>query len=128
MKENEIISKSELSELLHELDIAVDEGVSCDENEHVYPRIVYWPYIEEDKVASGEAYTNLATYQISFFAKIPQHGKYKELRNKLRKKGIQPKFYHEYVEKDPIFSKTWHTYFSVEVLEEIEKEEVYGSC
>lgn len=128
MNENIIISKNELSKLLHELNIAVDEGITSDENKHEYPRIVYWPYIEEDKIASGKAYTNLATYQISLFARTPQHAKYKELRKKLREKGIQPKYYHEYVENDPVFSKTWHTYFSVEILEEIEEEVANGSC
>ena len=41
----------------------------------------------------------LFTYQISFFARTPQHDKYKELRKKLREQGIHPKFQHEYVEK-----------------------------
>lgn len=122
MSENEILSKEELSKLLHSLDIAVDEGKASEENKNENPRIVYWIYVEQDMVASGEAYSNLATYQISFFARTPQHLKLKELRKKLRKKGIHPMFSHEYVENDPIFSKTWHTYFSIDVLEEIQDE------
>ena len=121
MNMEEIMSKSELSELLHELKIAVNEGTTSEENQNKYPKIIYWPYVEEDKVASGEGYQNLATYQISFFARTPQHKKYKELRSKLRKRGYHPKFYHEYIEKDPLFAKTWHTYFSIDVLEEIEE-------
>lgn len=117
---SEILTKKELSELLHNLNIPVDEGKVSDENEGKYPRILYWSYLEEDCMASGEAYKNLSTYQISFFARIPQHPKYKQLRTMLRRKGIHPKFSHEYIEKDPIFEKTWHTYFSLEVLEDIE--------
>ena len=122
MNANEIISKSELSQLLHELNIAVDEGVTSNENKNDFPRIIYWPYIETDIMASGEEYSNLVTYQISFFAKTPQHKKYRELRRKLREKGIHPQFYHEYIENDQMFSKAWHTYFSLEVLEGIEEE------
>ena len=117
-----IMSKAELSELLHSLEIAVDEGKASDENRNNSPRIVYWPYVEQDVMASGEAYSNLSTYQISLFARTPQHKKYKELRKKLREKGLHPVFNHEYVENDPIFSKTWHTYFAIDVLEEIENE------
>ena len=123
MNENEIISKAELSKMLHELNIAVNEGTASDKNKNIFPRLIYWPYVEEDVVASGEGYQNLSTYQISFFARTPQHEKYKELRRKLREKGFHPKFYHEYVEIDTLFEKTWHTYFSIEVLEEIEEEQ-----
>lgn len=120
---NEILTKSELSELLHELNIPIDEGVASEDSRGKYPRIVYWPYAEEDVMASGEAKQNLVTYQISFFARTPQHNKFRELRKLLRKKGIHPMFSHEYVENDPIFSKTWHTYFSIETLEDIEEDE-----
>lgn len=119
MNEENILSKAELSELLHGLDIAVNEGKTSDENRNTYPRIIYWPYVESDMVASGEAYSNLSTYQISFFARTPQHEKYKLLRKVLRKKGLHPTFYHEYLENDPVFGKAWHTYFSIDVLEEI---------
>lgn len=122
MSEKSILTKAELSELLHSLEIAVDEGKASEENKNMYPRIVYWPFVEQDVVASGEAYTNLVTYQISFYARVPQHKKYKELRKELRDKGLHPLFSHEYVENDPIFSKTWHTYFAIDVLEEIEDE------
>ena len=122
MINNEILSKEELSELLRELQIAVDEGKTSEGNKNTFPRIVYWPYVEQDVVASGEAYSNLVTFQISFFARTPQHAKFKELRKKLREKGLHPMYSHEYVENDPIFSKTWHTFFSVDVLEEIENE------
>lgn len=121
---SEILTKSELSELLHELEIPVDEGTVSEENRGITPRIVYWPYTEEDVMASGEGYKNLVTYQISFFARTPQHKKYKLLRKLLREKGLHPLFSHEYVEKDPIFAKMWHTYCAVDVLEEIEEDDL----
>ena len=120
MIEKEVVSKAELSKMLRSIGVPLDEGITAEENRNKYPRIVYWPYIEQDEMASGEGYENRVTYQISFYARIPQHEKYKILRNKLREKGIHPVFYHEYVEKDPVYENTWHTYFAVEVTEEIE--------
>lgn len=117
---SDYMSKAELSGLLHELGCAVDEGIASDENQNKYPRIVYWPYIEKDITASGSGYVNLVTYQVSLFDRVPQSETYRNLRQILRKKGISPEFYHEYIEKDPIFEKTWHTYFSIDVEEEIE--------
>lgn len=116
------MTATELSKLLHELDCAVDKGIASDENQSKYPRIVYWPYIEKDIVASGKGYKNLVTYQVSLYDRVPQSKVYKTLRARLRKRGILPEFYHEYVEEDPIFKKTWHTYFAVDVLEDIEDE------
>ncbi len=113
------MSKEELSELLHSLEIAVNEGITSDTNMNRYPRIVYWPFVEHDEMASGEGYENIVTYQISFYARTPQHEKYKELRNILRDAGIHPIFYHEYVEEDPMFARTWHTYFSIDVKEDV---------
>lgn len=113
------MKKEELSKILHSLDIPVNEGRVADKNIGKYPLIVYWPYIEQDLNASDEGYENRVTYQVSFFAEIPQHQKYKDLRQILRELGIRPMFNHEYVENDPVFSKTWHTYFAIEVTEEI---------
>ena len=116
------MKKSELSELLHALNIPVNEGISSEENMNQYPRVIYWPYIEQDDMTSGEGYCNRATYQVSLFARAPQHAKYWELRKVLREKGIHPVFRHEYVENDPIFAKTWHTYFEIEVTEDLPDE------
>lgn len=114
------MTKEELSKLLHSLEIPVGEGISSEADAGKLPRVLYHVYIERDEVASGEEYVNLATYQVDIFAKTPQHLKYRELREKLRKMRIHPQFYHEYVENDPVFSKTWHTYFAIEVTEEID--------
>lgn len=120
---SDFMTKQELSDLLHELECAVNEGITSKENENVYPRIVYWPYVEKDIVASGSGYANLVTYQISIFDRVPQSSLYKKLRQILRMKRILPEFYHEYIENDPMFQKAWHTYFSIDVLEKIEDSE-----
>ena len=116
------MSKEDLSELLHSLGGTVNEGITASDKQNSYPRIVYWPYIEKDIVASGDGIANLVTYQISHFDRVPQGKMYRKLRRLLREKGITPEFFHEYIEKDPIFEKTWHTYFSIDVLEEMEDE------
>jgi hypothetical protein len=108
------MTKEELSELLHSLNIAVNEGVTSEKNENAYPRVLYWDYIWEDKLSSGECYEEWTTYQISFYSKTPRHSKLIELRNRLRDWGIHPTFYHEYVEED----KVWHSYFAIEVSED----------
>lgn len=115
------MTKKELSEILHGTGVPVNEGISSDVNTNKYPRIVYWPCFEQDEMASGEGYQNIVTYQISFYARTPQHEKYKELRKKLRELGLHPAFQHEYVEKDEVFAKTWHTYFALDVVEEIDE-------
>lgn len=116
------MTKAELSKLLHEVSEYVNEGTTSDKNMNKFPRIVYWPYVEQDGVASGEEYYNDATYQVSIFARTPQCQEYKILRKVLRERGIHPVFYHEYVEQDPIFAKAWHTYFALRVTEELEDE------
>lgn len=111
--------KEELSTLLKTLDIPVNEGITSAENTNKYPRIVYWPFAEQDEMSSGGEYNNIVTYQISFYAKIPQHEKYKELRQALRDVGLHPLFNHEYVENDPMYANTWHTYCAVDVIEDV---------
>ncbi len=123
MIENEIISKGDLSILLRSVEVPVSEGISGEEDKNRFPRIVYWPFTEQDIVASGKGYKNYVTYQVSLYDRIPQNVTYKKLRKVLREKGIHPVFNHEYVEKDPIYEKTWHTYFAVDVLEDILEEE-----
>ena len=61
--------KEELRNILHSLDIPVNEGVTSDRNINTYPRIVYWDYIWQDAVASGGGYVDQETYQISFYSK-----------------------------------------------------------
>lgn len=117
MSEKGIMSKEELSELLHSIGVPVSEGIASEE--HSGARIVYWPFAEQDVVASGEGLKNHVTYQISLYDEVPQGVSYKKLRKALREKGQHPLFSHEYVEKDPVFSRMWHTFLAVETLEEI---------
>lgn len=107
------MKKCELSELLHSLNIPVNEGVASDKNANVYPRIVYWDYIWEDVCASGDEYEVKATYQISFYSLRSKHEKLVELRKRLREMEMHPVIYHEFVEEDRVF----HSYFALEVIE-----------
>lgn len=117
------MTKQELDELLHSIvnehgeRISVNEGVTSIDNEGSYPRIVYWDYILQDRTASGKGYETLATYQISHFSKEPRDFSLNNLRKKLRKKGLFPQIYVEYVKEDRVF----HSYFSLEVTEPIEE-------
>lgn len=115
------LNKKELSELLHRLEIPVDEGITSINDTNRMPRVVYWPFAEQELIASGEGYCNLVTYQISFYADVPGHEKFNELRGLLREKEIRPLFNHEFVEKDPVFARTWHTYCAVDVLDKVEE-------
>ncbi len=108
------MTKRELSEMLHEIGIPVNEGVTSDQNMNAYPRIIYWDYVWEDICASGERYDTKATYQVSFYAKKPKCRELVELRDIMRSKGLHPTIYHEYVKEDKIF----HSYFALEVIEE----------
>lgn len=107
------MTKNELSEMLRGLGIAVNEGVTSEKNTNIYPRIVYWDYIWSDKLASGGEYEDVFTYQVSFYSMTPRNEKLVELREVMRKKGMHPTIYHEYVEEDRVF----HSYFALEVLE-----------
>lgn len=109
------MKKNEMIELLQSLDIPVNEGESSVKNASIYPRIVFWDYIWEDIVASGETYTSKETYQISFFSRTSRHAKLLELREKLRNKKLYPIIYHEYIEDKGKDRSYYHSYFSLEV-------------
>lgn len=115
--------KQELDELLRSLTnqdgkaIPVNEGVTSINNTGVYPRVVYWDYIIQDRVASGREYDALVTYQISHFSRYPRDYTLNLLRSRLRQAGLFPQIFVEYIEEDRVF----HSYFSLEVVEEIEE-------
>lgn len=119
------MTKQELDKLLRSVTcsdgkrIAVNEGVASIGNTGTYPRIVYWDYIIQDRVASGREYDALVTYQISHFSKRPRSHSLNVLRSKLRQVGLFPQIFVEYIEEDRVF----HSYFSLEVVEEIEEAE-----
>lgn len=109
------MKRDEMIEILHDCFNTVKEGIQSVKNQNVVPRAVYWDYVWSDVNASGLDYTDLNTYQISVFhAKPPRQNEgLIELRDKLRKAGVHPVIYHEYVEEDGI----WHSYMSVEITE-----------
>lgn len=111
------MTKNEFIEILKQLDIPLNEGESSINNSTKYPRIVFWDYIWEDQLASGESYTTVETYQVSFFAKTPRHEKLLELRDLLRANGLHPTIQHEYVEDKGKDLKYYHSYFSVELID-----------
>lgn len=108
------MTKEELSALLHSVCGAVNEGIASKKNENVYPRIIYWDYVWEDVLASGETYEDLNTYQISVFSlDAPQKNEtLLNLRKELREAGEHPTIYHEYNDSD----KVWHSYMSLQVV------------
>lgn len=108
------MTKLELVDILKSLNVALDEGDVSSKNVGVYPRIQFFDYVWEDIMASGSNYSEVETYQVSFFSLIPRHEKLLELRNNLRKKGIHPSIYHEYT-LDQNQRKCVHSYFKIEV-------------
>ena len=99
MKKNELVS------LFEKLDIVFNEGIQFMEQNDSYPRIVFFEYLWEDILASGNNYTGLVNYQISF----------RSLKKLLNSSNIHPKISHEYI-KD---KREFHSYFSIEVLENV---------
>ena len=105
------MTKRELSDILKSVGVPVNEGVTSPVNFKSLPRMVYWAYLWDDRIASGQNYDSVNTYQISFYSRTPRNEKLMELREKLREVGLHPTIYHEYVQEDKVF----HSYFSVEV-------------
>lgn len=110
------MNKDELVKILKSVEIPINEGIQNDKNSNCYPRIIFWEYYWEPLNASGEVYNTKVTYQVSFFSDIPRHPKLLELLKKLHENGIKPVVEHEYVQE----VKYFHSYFAVEVLENIE--------
>ena len=108
------MTKKELSDILKIVGIPVNEGVTSPANFDLLPRIVYWAYLWEDRIASGQNYDSVNTYQISFYSDVPSDEKLLELRDILRKKGLHPAISHEYVDTD----RVWHSYFALEVIDD----------
>lgn len=110
------MDKEKFVNILNALGIPVDEGIQKDKNKNEYPRIVFWDFFWEPNTASGKKYTDTVSYQVSFFSLKPRNPKLIELKKALEEERIYPKIEHEFVEKD----KCWHSFFAVEVLENIE--------
>lgn len=109
------MTKTELVELLKELDIPINEGTPEDTAVETEVRVCFWDYIWEDLTASGKEYNTNVTYQISVIADRPRHPKLLELKRKLNAKGLFPAIQHEHLRED----RRVHSFFSLEVLENI---------
>jgi len=118
-----MITKEKLVNLLESLKIEVNEGIQSDKNTDKYPRLVYFEYIWEPQTASGTEYNTVVTYQISFFSDRPRDPKLIRLKKKLASNGLLPLIEHEYVEKD----RCWHSFFKIDVLENIGDEDIEES-
>ena len=108
------MTKRELSDILKSVGVPVKEGETSPVNFKSLPRMVYWAYLWEDRIASGQDYDAVNTYQISFYSDVPSDEKLLELRDILRKKGLHPAISHEYVNTD----RVWHSYFALEVIDD----------
>lgn len=110
------MNKEELTKLLEQLEISVNEGIQNDKNTNVYPRIVFWEYGWDPIMGSGKEYDTLVAYQVSFFSKVPRDPKLIELKKELREKKIFPYIEIEYIQKEKYF----HSFFSIDIKETIE--------
>lgn len=113
------MTKGELVNLLKELKVPISESAPKDDDMEEEIRIHFWDYIWEDITASGSNYNTNVTYQISIVADKPRHPKLLELKKKLNDMGLFPTIQHEYIAE----KRRTHSFFSLEVLENIGVEE-----
>lgn len=109
------MSKDAYINLLSSLQIPINEGIQNDNDKDVYPRIVFWEMAWDPIASSNDVYETKVTYQTSFFSRNPRDLKLLDLRTKLFNNNIYPTIYHEYIEESDYF----HSYFSIELLENI---------
>ncbi len=110
-----MINKNEFIDILKELGIQINEGITPEHAKENYPRIVMWAYVSEFQAASGSAYNDVRTYQVSLMSKEPDEPKLQELRRKMLNNHILPSINHEYIEE----SRVWHSFFSIDLVEGI---------
>lgn len=109
------MKKEELTSLFDKLNIPYKEGIQYMDDNNDYPQIVFFDYRWEDIISSGSKYDTLVSYQVSFRSMKPRDPKLIELKKLLNKKDKHPIISHEYIEE----KREWHSYFSVEVLEDV---------
>lgn len=108
------MNKDDFVLLLQSVGILVNEGFTAEKNKNNYPRIDFWSYIWSYQNASGDAYADVKTYQVSYYDKRPPESndsKIMELREILKSHNITPEIFHEFVSSD----KVYHSYFSVDL-------------
>lgn len=109
------MTKEELEEIFEDLNISYNEGIQNIEKNDIYPRIVFFDYVWEPFLASGQNYNTKVTYQISFFSFKPRNPVLLKLKENLSLKNLNPTIYHEFIKE----TREFHSYFSLEVLENI---------
>ena len=110
------MERTDLIGALHKAFRTVYEGEKAARDTNVYPYAVYWDYVWEDISASGEAYEDLNTYQVSMFDRIPprESPEIMMFRKILRDEfGEHIAFYHEYYQE----KTCWHTYCAIQIAE-----------
>ena len=113
------MNKEDLVNLLKELNIPISESTPQDSDMDAEVRVCYWDYIWDDIIAGGTEYNTNVTYQVSVIADRPRHPKLLELKRKLNEAGIFPTIQHESLTE----KRRIHSFFSIEVLENLNKEE-----
>lgn len=111
-----MMNKEKLIELLKKTGVKVNECIPEDIHMNDETRICFWEYEWEPLVASNLEYNTKVTYQISIISNKPRNNAILMLKKELEKNGLHPVIQHE---KD-IESRRWHSYFALEVLENIE--------
>lgn len=110
------MTKSDLSTLLHKLNIPVGEGEHFIDSKDKMPKVSYWEMLWTDYMASGDDYEELVTYQVSLVSSRPRDPKLLQLKKLLNTAGLHPDIYHEYI--NPANAPGYyHSYFSIEVTE-----------
>ena len=110
-----MLTKDELILILKKLQIPFNDSIQNLEENNSLPRLVFWEYCWEPYTASGKKYNTLVTYQLSFFSNISRDPILLKLRNEFAEKNIVPTIYIEYLNE----KREFHSYFSIEVLENI---------
>lgn len=106
------LTRAELSKLLHASCDIVHEGFTPQDQHDATERIVYFDYIWEDVVTSGETFDVHVTYEVSVFSSTPHCKTLLKLRENLRKAGLHPVIYHEQNVED----RVWHSYMAVDTI------------
>lgn len=117
MQEEKLMSKEELVKLLEELQVPLSEGPPKDDEVEDDERINFWDYNWKDLMASGENYNTIVTYQVSIVANQPRSKTLLKTKKKLNNKGYYPEIQHEHL----IEKRRVHSFFSIDVLENIEE-------
>ena len=112
------LTKAELLEIISSTDVTVREGEQYLDDLKTFPKIAYWEYYWTDEMASGDDYETVVTYQVSFASRTPRHSALLAIKKALNDHGLHPDISHEYV-KAQNGPGWWHSYFAVDVTEEL---------